>query len=640
MKSITVFLMVLALRVAGAQGTVPTFEHAMGTAAYRLVGHDPGQGGATTIPTVLVPVSLAFESKRTGGKPFVMDAGPDAARVVASPIFAAFAFPTGGTTQYADALLRATFPKAEGWHTLLGKPEVRPVQITIPAGYGFVLTSRKTGAAAAIVDIEFLQKQLFQQIAKQDGKLVIAVTHNTAYYTEGDATLCCSWGTHGVDAATGNSFVLGSYLHGAPVVVEDRDVQPLTQQLGEFVNDPLHDPLAHGGRNAKVPGNAFPGWLRPVGMRPGDQGGCGGTGVATSYFLLEPTNTNRKNNFPASAAFAAREKGAEYHLQNVALLPWYTGAAETGAVLSFPDARALSEPAKPCPGRGGRAGGGGRAGRGPTEAAVPVTGAPNGHKLIGYWAGYGGAGSMVPLREVSPQWDYILVAFATPDRNAPEGTMQFHTPAGMDAEQFKGDIRWLGTGQEGDDFTGRRRAAFYAGRSEAGAELRRVGDADCGGLRVRRHRYRLRKPVAGHRCGRHGFPQSDHALDCEPDCGTAAVARALRGELYDQPGAGGDPGAVGLSELWRAVRVVSADHLRHPRHSYVCGRAGLQHAAAGGAGWRDLSARLGGLSCGNDRTAAARVPGGRRSEAVLPGVGCRQSGGGVSYGRHHAGDCK
>ena len=44
---------------------------------------------------------------------------------------------------------------------------------------------------------------------------------------------------------------------------------------------------------------------------------------------------------------------------------------------------------------------------------------------------------------MSPQWDYILVAFATPDRNAPEGTMQFHTPAGLGTEQFKSDIAWL-----------------------------------------------------------------------------------------------------------------------------------------------------------------------------------------------------
>ena len=166
----------------------------------------------------------------------------------ARPIFAKFAFPNGGAAQYADAMLRATFPNAEGWHTLLGEPAVTPVKITIPAGYGYVLTSKKTGASFAVVDIEFLQKELFQQVPGQEGKLVVAMTHNTAYYTEGDATLCCSWGTHGVDAATGNSFVLGSYLQGAPAVVEDRDVQPLTQQLGEFVNDPLHDPLLHGAQ--------------------------------------------------------------------------------------------------------------------------------------------------------------------------------------------------------------------------------------------------------------------------------------------------------------------------------------------------------------------------------------------------------
>ena len=51
-----------------------------------------------------------------------------------SPVFSKFAFPSGGTTQYVDAMLRTTFPKAEGWHTLLGKPEVKPVRITVPLG--------------------------------------------------------------------------------------------------------------------------------------------------------------------------------------------------------------------------------------------------------------------------------------------------------------------------------------------------------------------------------------------------------------------------------------------------------------------------------------------------------------------------
>ncbi len=444
-QSILLLLLTLPPQFARAQGTVPTFVHAIGQGSYTLAGRDPAQAVATTIPTVLVPIALSFDTKKAAGKPFVMDATQDVPRLLHSPVFSKFSFPSGGATQYADAMLRSTFPKAGGWHTLLGEPEVKAVHITVPAGYGYVLTSKKSGASFAVVDVEFLQKELFRQLPKQEGKLVIAVTQNTTYYAEGDATLCCSWGTHGVDSATGNSFVLGSYLHAAPGVVEDGDVQPLTQQLGEFVNDPLHDPLLHG-RNVKAPGNAFPGWLRPTSMRPGDQGGCGGTGVASAYFLLEPTDTNPKNNFPVSKAFAAQMGGTTYHLQNVALLPWYTGADEgLGGTYSFPDAQALAGPAKPCPARGGRGGAGGRAAAPPqpTATAAPASGTPNGHRLIGYWAGYGGAGSTIPLRDVSPQWDDILIAFSTPDPNAPEGTMRFHTPAGLDTEQFKADIAYL-----------------------------------------------------------------------------------------------------------------------------------------------------------------------------------------------------
>ena len=272
------------------------------------------------------------------------------------------------------------------------------------------------------------------------------MTHNTTYYALGDATVCCSWGTHGVDSATGNSFVLGSYLAAAPAVVEDGDVQPLTQQLARSSSRiPLHDPLLRG-RNVKAPGNTFPGWMRPASMRPGDGGGCGGTGVATTYFLLEPTNTNPKNNIPASKAFVARVGATTYHLQNVALLPWYPGTAEgLGSTLQL-SGRAGARRSAPSRARHAvdvrRGRWAARPAR-PTVTPVPLSGPPNGHQLIGYWAGYGGAGSTIPLREVSPQWDVILIAFSTPDRNAPEGTMQFRTPAGLDTEQFKADIAYM-----------------------------------------------------------------------------------------------------------------------------------------------------------------------------------------------------
>ena len=438
MRLLQIGLLALGCTLVYGQTGAPTFQHVVGDRTYTLLGRDPAQGGTTTIRTTVVPITLAFESKTTGGRPFVMDATPNVQAVLHSPVFAKFSFSSGEPTQYADALLRATFPNAADWHTLLDGHTAKAVRISIPAGYGYVLTSKKSGRSFAVVDIQFLQRALFKQVPKQDG-LIIAVTHNTTYYAEGDATLCCSWGMHGVDSATGNSFVLASYLSAAPDVVEEADVQPLTQQLAEYVNDPLYDPFATD-RGVSKTANSMPAWIRPATMRPGDQGACGGAGIASAYFLLEPTDTNPKNNIPASKPWVAKANSATYHVQNAALLPWYTGAAEgLGATFSFPDTKALTEAARPCPARSGR-GGRGQIPFTPTAAPAARTEAPNGHKLIGYWTGYGGS---APAREVSPQWDVIIVAFAVPDRDAPEGTMLFRVPQNMTADQLKADIASL-----------------------------------------------------------------------------------------------------------------------------------------------------------------------------------------------------
>jgi len=445
-QPISLFLLfVLSLHLAQAQGTVPIFEHTVGQSSYTLIGRDPSQGGTTTIPTILVPIALSFKSKKVDGKPFVLDAASNVSSILASPIFSRFTFAPGNTTQYADAMLRATFPQAKEWHTLMGKPEIKPLTITVPIGDGYILISKKSGRSFAVVDLEFLQKALFLQLPKQDGKLVIAVTQNTTYYVDGDATECCTWGTHGVDRSTGNFFVLGSFLHAAPSVVTDRDVQPLTQQLAEFLNDPLHDQLFHappavqGPGAAPVvqgPGNRVPAWTHFASSPAPDQR-CGGTSIASAYFLLEPTDTNPRNNIPASQPFLAHTGTATYHLHNVALLPWYTGSTDgLGTTYSFPDEHALNQPAVPCP-----------ATTDPTVAAipskVPSNSPSNGHALIGYWVGRDRSGAIFPLRSVSPQWDLILVAFATPAKGSPEGTMQFHPPLGIEPEQFKSDVAYL-----------------------------------------------------------------------------------------------------------------------------------------------------------------------------------------------------
>ena len=433
---LSLLLWAMPLPLLHAQGSAPVFQQHVGSAVYTMAGQDPARGGSTTLPVTLVPVTLQFAAEKTRGRALVLNAGNDVQRIVDSPIFHPFPFPTGGDTQYADALLRSTFPNvdpnAKSWHTLLGHPAIQPVTVTVPAGNGYVLTSHRDGGLLGVVDADFLEHAIFAQIGPKHAGLVLAFTHNTTYYADGDATICCSTGTHGVDPGTGDSFVLGSYFHDAPAIVGERDVQPLTEQLAEFVMDPLHNPQ-HYGYNVTAPGNAAPAWRRPAG-----QGGCGGTGIASSYFLLEPTDTNRKNNIPASPAFAAQAGSGIAHLQNVALLPWYTGAAAgSGRTLSFPDPHALAVAAQPCAARGASS-------QHPIGAsAVAAPGDAHGHRLIGYWTGHGPDGAPFPLRDVSSQWNTVIVAFASPVKDAPEGTLRFRLPRGIDAAGFKADVAAL-----------------------------------------------------------------------------------------------------------------------------------------------------------------------------------------------------
>ena len=405
-----------------------------------LPGRDPAQGGTTVIPTVLVPVRLQFES---AGKPLTLDAAGDVPPVLRSPVFSKAVFGTT-LTQYMDAMLRATVSGSSGgWHTLLGQPEVHPVTVKIPAGYGYVLTSKRTQTRLAMVDVEFVQRAIFQQIPRQDGKLVLLLTRNTAYYTYGDATVCCSWGTHGVDAATGNSFVLGSYLGATPPLVEERDVQPLTEQLAEWVNDPLHDPLFHLAFRKPLPAaeNVVPAWTWPAMEGGAEHRGCGGDSPATRYVLQDPLDTNERSDLPAGPATLVHARGGAWHVADVALMGWYT--AEAGPY-SFPDTRMLQAAATPCPAYTPPAAGAiNEPAPPPAVAAVPSAGAKNGHELIGYWTGSGPKGTILRLRDVSPQWDVIIVAFADVNHQAPEGTLKLHVRPGLDLAQMKDDIAVL-----------------------------------------------------------------------------------------------------------------------------------------------------------------------------------------------------
>ena len=410
--------------------TVPTFTGSFVTGgknySYTFAGRKPELGGTTTIPTVLVPLSLSFEAGGKHGRKTEMNAKDKVSTILRSPIFQNFAFATGDT-QYADAVQRAEFHKAakDGWHTLLGEPRVaKPVHIDIPVANGYLLHSKRTGKSLAIADLDFVRQQLMRQLGEggaDPANLLIAVTKNVAFYSLGDATVCCSVGAHGVQvAASGSSaqaFVIGSYFD-ENVFPRYNDVQGISQQIGEWVNDPLHGYRA----------NEFPAWLRPP-----SNVGCGGKGESSSYILEQPTDY-----LPASNATAVTSRGKVYHLENMALLLWFaqTPAEDTFQnAYSFPDSKALVAPAQPCSAARNR---------NPQSTTSPLarTATPNGHALIGYWEGYASVRAPTPLRDVSPQWDVIIATFATPVKGS-TSLLHFQPPAALGDERFKADVAYL-----------------------------------------------------------------------------------------------------------------------------------------------------------------------------------------------------
>ncbi len=438
---------------ATSNNALPTFTGFFSwsgyTFPYTMAGGAPQAGGTTTIPTVILPVSFVFDGYLdANGDKIELDATSVVPNVIQSPIFQNYPFSTGNT-QYGDAVQRAEFWNVMGnnWHTLLGQPTVLPaVQIEITPGHAYVMQSQGTGGNFAVVDVVFAENALFQALgsllktAITPGQLGIVLFRNTAFYGTTlpadalwaeDPTVCCSFGEHGVVGTTAQPYVIASYIDSGllPQTADGlapqsnaalpiaSDVQAVSEQIVEWLNDPFF-----GTSSA----NSFPYWQPPQGIFES----CGGQGAVDPIFSAEPTHFL----LPSQSADEVSINGFTYHLQNAALLPWYeqigSSAAFNGAY-SYPDTSVLTGPAQSCNEPI------------PTPTVQPLPqGASNGHALIGYWESYLEPDIFFPLSEVSPQFDVIIVSFASPVQGS-TSLLQFNPPSEQTAAQFMADIKSL-----------------------------------------------------------------------------------------------------------------------------------------------------------------------------------------------------
>jgi len=279
---------------------------------FNIVGTDPALGAnTTTIPTVLVPLKFVFPNP---GSP-TLDGTNVVPAVQNSPIFLAADYMAGsidiGVTQFGDALQRAEFWNLPGfssnYHVLLGSPSIAPtLTVIIPAGKGnaFALSG---GGFMGVVDTIYFEQTLTPLLSGYlANQLPIFLTDNVFLGTNGLVQNCCIIGYHasqGPPIATAKTWIYAAYAEpgtfsGSQVGVGIVDVEPLSHEVAEWLNDPFVG--ASLGIN-----------YIPPAVLPGQGGSC-----IINFETGDPLESG-------PTTFTKVTNGTTYSLQDEVVLPWY-----------------------------------------------------------------------------------------------------------------------------------------------------------------------------------------------------------------------------------------------------------------------------------------------------------------------------
>lgn len=278
---------------------------------FKIVGTNPANGAATTtVPTVIVPIKVVYQL--AGG--LSLDGTNVVPANVNSPIFQTADYTVGGTdlgvTQFGDALQRGEFHNLPGfspnYHVLLGSPMVAPtVTLTVTSTSQGNLYRLRSGGLVGVVASSFLDNEIRSLVKGFTADtLPIFLTDNVFEGFDGTINTCCILGYHNSQrppASTAKTWIYAAHTESGTfrnnVIL---DVQPLSHEVSEWLNDPFVGALAIGFVN-----------LIPPAVLPGQGGGC-----IINFETGDPLE-------PPPAVFTQVTNGTTYHLQDEVFLPWY-----------------------------------------------------------------------------------------------------------------------------------------------------------------------------------------------------------------------------------------------------------------------------------------------------------------------------
>jgi hypothetical protein len=240
---------------------------------FTMVGSDPTVAGAgtTNVPLVIIPLSFSYPNG-TLISPLATACGDNTsvlARIQGSPLFTTnVTWVEGntvvGVTQFTDAFQRANFwayvsTRSPNYHVLLNPISTTPVmQINVPVGKGQTNANNACPQQPiGTVDMTFLDQTLrglITQLGIGPNTLPLFVAYDMVGVP---STGGFFFGYHtAVQVAPGvfQTYSFGSYTDSGLLGQNVADISILSHELGEWLDDPVNNPVPSWGHIGQVTG--------------------------------------------------------------------------------------------------------------------------------------------------------------------------------------------------------------------------------------------------------------------------------------------------------------------------------------------------------------------------------------------------
>ena len=301
---------------------------------FTMVGYQPRSGRSTSVRSVIVPMKITFAGFGPNRDVSVtFDPTPAVTSIAGSPMYNNASWPGGFRGQFVDSMQRAAFwNKMDGdhsWHVRMDRPRIaKPLEVLVTPEFGTLgQFADGTFIGDMLIDATDAILNAYIQASTIDAdELPVFVTSMVTAEALGYHNAM----QHGGSPVL-QTYIWTSWLDPAEVDPLFADVSTFNHELAEWANDPYVN-------------NIVPLWMYPP---PGDPR----TICGDNPFLEVGDPQGNGPTFDDFPTVVVPVDGVNYHLQQLVLWQWFTGATSSSAFggwWTFPAPGSITQAFVPC----------------------------------------------------------------------------------------------------------------------------------------------------------------------------------------------------------------------------------------------------------------------------------------------------